>query len=263
MSDDSIQKDTLKQKSKGGAKQDASRQKHNRNAESEPKFADTARELTEEQRVTRAIAQRGYRHRPKKYRDITRERMVGYRAQGLSYPEIAAQRGMPSIQHMEEMRADDPELAERCTHAYDGYIRVIVETSVKLTQDIDQVDDRAEKLAENALKIRVPPALKQTAMLRAAQVITRNQTARVYSKTYRVRTALAVAERRLPDEWGLKRDQDQQVIVIETPGGWMIDAATGRPEDEDGQGPDAAAARERWQRDVTPGRQADAAGTDG
>ena len=255
MSDVPDNKDALRQKAKGGAKQDASRVKHNRNAEQEPKFADTAHDLTEEQRVTRAIGRQAYRTRPKKYLQRTYDRVVGYREKGLSYAEIADQSGMPSVQHLGEMRADDPAWAELCDLAYDGYIRVIVEQSVRVTQSIDSVGDRPAKLVDAALKIKVSPQARQLALLRAAEVITRHETSKVTARTYRVRTALAVAERRLPDEWGLKRDQDQQVIVIETPGGWMIDAATGRPEDEDGQGQDAARARAKWQseRDVTPG----------
>ncbi len=250
-----IPRDDLSQRSKGQAKAEQSRVKHNRNASPGLKLPDIQAEQAHEDRITQAITKRpNTRQNQYKHQDAIKEIIVDRRRQGATYGEIGEIAGLPKAPTILLWRQADPQFAEACQRAYDDWMREFVEQMVRRAAQIDDargLTDEPIEISERAIKGKKVSA---AALQRHSDVLISHAAARSRAKRAVVSAALAIAERRLPDEWGRDRDQGREVIVIEAPGGWLLEGATAGLDDEDGQGTAAAQAAKRWReiKDVTP-----------
>lgn len=249
--------DALAVKQSKGAKADTARLKHNRNAKPGYELDDRTKEAATEDRVKRAIAKRGVKTygAKAKYVQHTYDQIAAYRSQGLTYSEIATKPYMPSQGRISQLLADDPAFASICEKAYDGYVNGLVERQLRLIETTDQsvgLGETPVEMVQKALKMK-DKFLRRDHLI-AARVLTQHGSAVASARIARVGKALQTGAQHDPARWGYNHDSAPDVIVIETPDGIWMDAASARAEEPDGQGQQAAEARDEWarMRDVTP-----------
>ena len=157
--------------------------------------------------------------------------LIALRRDGLTVKQIAAKRSwggvrLPSEDGIRYLRRTNPELKEAMDRARKDYEREIVEDGIARIPEISRVKGlkgvgKSRALAEHA------------------------------------RVALQLGRQSLPASYA-GDVEEREIIVMEVSGGWNPAAASASSgEDPDGQGRDAAAARDRWKRMRENGEDSD------
>lgn len=238
-------KDALAQKKSQSSKHESARIKHNRNATSGLELPDREKEQSTEDRVAQKL--RGDRRTPK-YDDTMKAKVIECRRFGHTYSAISKLRGYPSMATLTRWLDEDPAFKESCAAAREDAVRTMVEESIVLLPQITETRgltyEPLELVAEQV--IAQPENKRKDITIDYARLMVQHGRAVSRARQQQVHTALALAERVLPSEYGRDREQGTEVIVIETPGRWLSEAVNATPTQDDGQGKEAQLAISKW-----------------
>jgi len=197
-------------------KRDSKTLKRNRHIDME--LPDRAKEAKNEDRVAAEIAAKGNMHPGRGgYPEEIKQTIIELRRDGLNASKICQIEGMPERHTIYVWRDTDPDFKELWYNSYNDGVREKAEDTLILADDMLKVKGLVKQHRVNAID----------------KVVGRR---------------LQIARARLK-EWGRQDEEETEVIVIEVGSeGWDSDPATATVDDPHGQGPEAAAAQERWKK---------------